>query len=165
MENEAPVLSAIARKAKAHWQYAPEVLEAWCSELEITPQTVRDQPTYVALFKSEIVGFYSLQPSTMEWELAHLWVSPAYMRRGAGGALLSHALATARRGGTLEITVDSDPNAESFYVHKGAVVRGAVPAPIPGQPKRVRPQLAFSARATQQCAPADVKTAVQFRRG
>lgn len=44
--------------------------------------------------------------------------------------------------------VDADPNAESFYLESGAVRRGVVPAPIPGEPERVRPQLAFNGRAT-----------------
>ena len=39
--------------------------------------------------------------------------------------------------------VDADPNAESFYLACGANRCGEVPAPIPGEPGRVRPQLAF----------------------
>lgn len=47
--------------------------------------------------------------------------------------------------GAVEITVDSDPNAEAFYLACGASRRGKVPAPIAGEPHRVRPQLAFNA--------------------
>jgi len=41
------------------------------------------------------------------------------------------------------VTVDADPNAESFYLACGADRCGEVPAPIRGEPGRVRPQLAF----------------------
>jgi len=60
-----------------------------------------------------------------------------------GRELLNHALARAAQGGASEVTVDADPNAESFYLACGGTRRGEVPAPIPGQPERVRPQLEF----------------------
>ena len=96
----------------------------------------------------DVAGFYSLSPSGRSWQLDHLWVLPRFMRVGVGRALLSHALETAARGGAVEVTVDADPNAELFYLECGAVRRGAVPAPLPGQPGRARPQLAFNARAS-----------------
>jgi hypothetical protein len=45
-------------------------------------------------------------------------------------------------------TIDSDPNAEPFYLACGAERTGAIPAPIAGQPARVRPQLVVRIRAT-----------------
>jgi GNAT superfamily N-acetyltransferase len=155
VEADAAHLSALALRAKAQWGYAPEVLEAWRSELAITPDTIRSKPTFVAVLEEKIAGFYSLLPSQTSWELAHLWVSPESMHRGIGRALLTHAVETARRGGAFEVTVDADPNAEPFYVQSGAIRRGVVAAPIPGQPQRVRPLFAFTTSATQQGAPAD----------
>jgi len=73
---------------------------------------------------------------------------PQFMDRGIGRALVAHALETALRGGASSVTVDADPNAESFYLTCGAERCGEVPAPIPEQPERVRPQLAFHGRAT-----------------
>ena len=94
-----------------------------------------------------IVGFHSLAPGEGSWELDNLWVSPAFMRSGIGRRLLADALERARVGGATRVTVDSDPNAEAFYLRCGAVRCGEIPAPIPGQPGRVRPQLAFEGRA------------------
>jgi predicted N-acetyltransferase YhbS len=102
----------------------------------------------VAAVGDEIAGFYSLVPSNHSWKLNHLWVLPQFMDRGIGRALVAHALETAVRGGASCVTVDADPNAESFYLACGADRCGEVPAPIPGQPGRVRPQLAFRGRAT-----------------
>ena len=68
---------------------------------------------------------------------------PQLMDRGIGRALVAHALETAARGGASAVIVDADPNAEGFYLACGGVRCGEVPAPIPGEPGRVRPQLAF----------------------
>ena len=143
LESEAPDLCDVVMRAKSHWGYSPEALERWGPALAVAPADIRDKPTFVAVTGDEIVGFYSLCTSPGAWELDNLWVLPKFMHQGIGRALLGHALATAARGGATEVTVDADPNAESFYLECGAIRRGDVPAPIAGQPERVRPQLAF----------------------
>jgi ribosomal protein S18 acetylase RimI-like enzyme len=143
--HEAEALTAIALKAKAYWGYPADTLESWKLELTVSTQTITSRPTFVAVVGDEIVGFYSLSPSHRAWELDHLWVLPRFMERGIGRALVAHALETAARGGAASVTVDADPNAESFYLACGAARYGEVPAPIPGEPGRVRPQLAFRA--------------------
>ena len=143
VETEAQVLSALAMRAKAHWGYSAEQLERWRAELAVSPSDVRERPTFIAMTGAEVAGFYSLRSSQPAWELDNLWVLPEFMHQGIGRALLAHALATAARGGASEVVVDADPNAESFYLECGAIRRGDVPAPIPDQSQRVRPQLAF----------------------
>ncbi len=141
--HEAEALTAIALKAKAYWGYPADTLESWKLELTVSTQTVASRPTFVAVIRDEIVGFYSLSPSHDAWKLEDLWVLPRFMERGIGQALVAHALETAARGGASSVTVDADPNAESFYLACGANRCGEVPAPIRGEPGRVRPQLAF----------------------
>ena len=148
LEHEAEALSALALKAKAYWGYSTDTIESWRHDLSVSSETIASRPTFVATVGDEIAGFYSLVPSTQSWKLDHLWVLPQFMDRGIGRALVAHALETALRGGASSVTVDADPNAESFYLACGADRSGEVPAPIPGQPKRVRPQFAFRRRAT-----------------
>jgi predicted N-acetyltransferase YhbS len=144
VEEEAELLSTLAMNAKAHWGYAKEVLEGWRAQLTLSPEDVRSKPLYVAADAGRIVGFYSLTPSAAgSWKLDNLWVMPGSMKRGIGRKLIDHALETALRSGASEVTVDADPNAAPFYLRCGAVRRGEVAAPIPGDPTRVRPQLAF----------------------
>jgi GNAT superfamily N-acetyltransferase len=142
-EREAESLSALALKAKAHWGYSADTIELWKQELSVSSDTITSTPIFVAAVGDEIAGFYSLLPSNDSWKLDHLWVLPRFMGRGIGRELVAHALETAARGGASCVTVDADPNAENFYLACGADRRGEVPAPIPGQPKRVRPQFAF----------------------
>jgi len=144
LESEAAALSAIAQRAKAHWGYPRESLEAWRAELTIAPADVGERPFMVAMLAGQIAGFCSLAPSAGAWELDNLWVAPEQMGRGVGGALLHHALEAAKRAGARAVIVDSDPNAEAFYAARGGVRQGVVAAPIPGSPDRVRPQLSFA---------------------
>jgi len=144
LASEAQVLSALVLDAKAHWGYAAAAIDAWRDELRIRDVDLVARPAFVASLDGEVAGFYSLAPSAHAWELDNLWVAPRFMRRGVGRTLVDHALETAFRGGASSVTVDADPNAESFYLSCGAARCGEVPAPIAGQPDRVRPQLRFT---------------------
>ena len=144
-ESEEASLSQLAWDSKAHWGYAAAMLDAWREQLAVTAARIREHPTFVAELGGIVAGFYSLHPGEGAWELDNLWVLPAFMHRGVGRALLAHALETAAQGGAREVTVDSDPHAEAFYLQCGARRRGAVAAPIAGEPHRMRPQLAFEA--------------------
>lgn len=141
VEAEADLLSAIAKRAKAHWQYSPAQLDAWQSELAITPAQISASETFVAEDDRGICGFYSMDASSAEWEIEHFWIEPARMRRGIGRALLAHARSIAAAGGARVICIDADPNAAPFYVACGAEVAASVAAPIDADPGRRRPQL------------------------
>ena len=140
VSSEADKLSAIAFAAKAHWGYSTEALQSWAGELQISAADVATKPAYVGVINGDIVGFYCLRPSAQVWDLEHLWVTPQRIRQGIGRTLLVHALEVARRGGAVSVTTDADPNAAAFYLSQGAIRRGDVPAPIPGDSNRVRPQ-------------------------
>jgi ribosomal protein S18 acetylase RimI-like enzyme len=142
--DEAESLTRLVIEAKAHWGYRAEQLEAWRPSLAVTAEQLRSQPAFV-LEADSVVGFYSLRVVDGACELDNLWVAPSEVGRGHGRELLAHAVNMARSMGLREIVIDADPNAENFYVHCGAVVTGAVPAPIEGQPRRTRPQLRLSA--------------------
>jgi ribosomal protein S18 acetylase RimI-like enzyme len=142
-ESEAEQLTAFAMRSKAHWGYAAQTLDGWRTQLAISAAHMSECPTFVAVIGDDIAGFYCVRPHPAAWELDALWVSPDFMRRGVGRALLEHALDTAREGGATELTIDADPNAERFYLACGAVRCGEVAAPIDEDPERTRPQLAF----------------------
>ena len=143
-DSEAGELSRLAIAAKAHWGYAQELLREWRPQLSITRKDIRSRPTFVITVHGSIAGFYSLQPGAEAWKLEHLWVRPGFIGRGVGTRLLRHALQTAQTSGAAHLIVDADPNAAAFYIRCGAMKVGEVPAPIPGEPGRVRPQLKFA---------------------
>ncbi len=147
--DEAESLTRLVMEAKAHWGYGVEQLAAWRPSLAVTAEQLRSQPAFV-LEADSVVGFYSLRVVEGTCELDNLWVVPNEVGRGHGRELLAHAVDVARSMGLREIVIDADPNAESFYVHCGATVTGAVPAPIEGQAGRTRPQLRLSVELSEE---------------
>ena len=147
LENDIALLDEIALEAKASWGYAQAQIYAWRSELRTTPQSLRTCPTFVAEGK-EIFGFTQLDPRLSPWQLVAMWIRPRFMRRGIGRALLRHCCEYASRSGQSLVAIDSDPNAEAFYLACGAKAIGQVAAPIPGVANRTRPQFVLSTIAT-----------------
>jgi GNAT superfamily N-acetyltransferase len=140
-ESESAELSALVIAAKRHWGYSDQQIDAWRAGLMVTARFLAAHPAFVAELDGRVVGFHALLPAESEWELVHLWVRPECLNRGFGRALLAHAQLTAADGGATRITIDADPNAEAFYLACRAIPVGAVAAPIPGFPDRIRPQL------------------------
>lgn len=142
--DEADALAALAWDAKGSWGYGLDQLEAWRDDLTPSAASIRAQPTYVAEADGEIAGFCQVDMSANPVELAHLWVAPAFMRRGVGRTLLHHAGRQLAMAGVDALHIDADPHAEPFYAACGAVRVGLLPAPAVGEPGRVRPQLRLS---------------------
>jgi GNAT superfamily N-acetyltransferase len=120
-------LSAIAWAAKAHWGYPVSWLEAWRTHLTITRETLLTQEVWLAEGAGEaagIVGFFSVRPSAEGWQLEHLWVRPAWIRRGWGRQLMAAALKRAQALGADSLRIIADPHAEGFYRTLGAVRTG-----------------------------------------
>lgn len=139
--DETPRLDEISLQAKASWGYSPSQLETWAASLATSAELVETQPTVVAEEHGKAIGFAQIVIDEDYCELISLWVLPNNAGRGVGRALLQSMVQAARERGQEVIAIDSDPNAEQFYVRCGAVRVGSVPAPIPGEPERTRPQL------------------------
>jgi GNAT superfamily N-acetyltransferase len=164
--DEAAELSALAQRSKAHWGYDQSFLDASREELTIAPEKVTAKRTYVAVSVAvsnagldeaaatigpvgapgpgpgRILGFGTVEGDPPAGELGMLFVDPDVIGRGVGGALFSHLSATATELGFHRLTIAADPNAEPFYLARGAVRIGAVPSgSLPG---RVLPLLSLA---------------------
>lgn len=152
--DEAGELSALALRSKAHWGYDRRFLDACREELTIPAEQVTARRTWVAVAQDEsgaensarshgrILGFGTIEGEPPAGELGMLFVDPAAIGRGVGSALFTHLAATANKLGFHRLTIASDPNAEPFYLARGAVRIGTVPSgSIPG---RVLPLLALA---------------------
>ena len=140
---DAACLTALARRAKASWEYPAAWLDQWAAELAFEPAYLSAHRVRVAESGGLVVGVAALEPRPAGWEIERLWVDPAAQRLGIGRALVDDALAHAARHGG-RVTVLSDPQAEPFYVRLGAIRIGTEPAPMPGAPERALPRLAFA---------------------
>ena len=120
LASEAPQLTFIAIESKRHWGYPDHWINLWTESLTISSTYIDQHQVYLAEYDFTPVGFYALLKGT-PWELDHLWVRPGWIRKGLGTQLFRHAMARLHElapGAVLGI--ESDPNAEQFYLHMGA---------------------------------------------
>jgi GNAT superfamily N-acetyltransferase len=118
---DAPALSELAYEAKRHWGYPDHWMVLWREALAVTPGYVAEHLVNVAEVRGAVAGFYALVGGGSRWELDHLWVRPGFMHRGIGARLFRHA--AAQLAGTAAgaiMGIESDPNAEPFYLRMGA---------------------------------------------
>lgn len=139
---ESALLTDITFRAKAHWGYPPSLMEEWRVIIGVPPEVIRNHPVYLLEDNGRVCGYYSLEhPDGDQIMLENLFIDPDFIGSGVGRALLQHALALAASLGYQTVSLESDPHAEGFYLRMGAVRIGERPAPIPGQPERVCPQM------------------------
>jgi GNAT superfamily N-acetyltransferase len=163
LPEEAADISELAIRSKAHWGYDDAFIDASREELTIPPDRIVARRTQVVvsgggadgvggtpvegsdagpLPAGRILGFGTIEGEPPAGELGMLFVDPDFIGRGVGGALFSHLAATATALGFHRLTIASDPNAEPFYLSKGAVRIGGVPSgSVPG---RTLPLLALA---------------------
>jgi GNAT superfamily N-acetyltransferase len=128
LPSEADTISHLALRSKGHWGYDEAFLAACRDELATTAAECDGIQVQIAERDGTVVGYYKLTGSPPVGELEDLFVDPTAIGMGIGGQLLRHAIEVAR---TLELevlTIDAEPNAETFYRHAGAVRVGNVPS-------------------------------------
>jgi GNAT superfamily N-acetyltransferase len=130
--DEAAQLSALALRSKAHWGYDAAFLEASRAELTLSPEQIVQRRTQVAVSEPDtdgrLLGFGTIEGEPPAGELGMLFVDPPAIGQGVGGALFTHLSALALGLGFHRLTIASDPNAEPFYLARGAVRIGGVPS-------------------------------------
>lgn len=112
------LLNEIAIKAKMHWQYPVEWLEAWRDELGLLPEHFETQQVLKLSIDGTIVGHCALEEHATYSEVQHLWILPEYMGKGYGQLLLGLSLHKTTSAGK-SVRVTSDPNAANFYQKQG----------------------------------------------
>ena len=117
--NEAEALSQIAIKAKAHWGYPENLMQAWAPELTFSHEYFIENESWVAVMDNRPVAFYTLQDKAGTAWIENLWVLPEYIGKGVGRRLFLHALARARELGYKTLQLEADPNALGFYEKMG----------------------------------------------
>ncbi len=119
--NEAEILSGIAFRSKAHWGSTAEFIERCRTELSVSAEYFEHNPTFVFVRDAAPIGFCSLERlSSTRVEPGHLFVDPSQMSQGDGRMLIDHACQQAQSRSYQTLVIQSDPNAERFYLAFGA---------------------------------------------
>lgn len=125
--DEARLLSDLALRSKAHWDYSAEFLVKVRDELSYRAEQIDSPDMRFAVIEVDgsPVGFYALQllPAS-EIELGSLFVEPGFIGKGIGRKLMEHAKFVAAQLGATRMIIQGDPNAERFYIAAGGVLTG-----------------------------------------
>ena len=127
-EGDAARLTDLALRSKAVWGYDAAFMDACRVELTISAQSIRRRPTFLLEDRERLAGFYQLRLSGPSAEVAQFFIAPEALRGGLGRRLWRHLEQTARQAGARRLEVDSDPNAEGFYLAMGMMRRGQAPS-------------------------------------
>jgi GNAT superfamily N-acetyltransferase len=127
---DAPVLSDLALRSKAHWGYTAAFIEACRDDLTMSGDAIKRGHVFVLEDDEGTIGFYALWGTGDQALLTDLFVKPERIGCGYGRRLWGHAVETACRLGYAAMTVHSDPHAEGFYRAMGAVRTGVVPSTV-----------------------------------
>ncbi len=117
---EEAALPELVLRSKAHWGYDAAFVEACRLELTVTAAQIDGGQVSVALDGQAPVGVAIVDLAINEPELVALFVEPSVIGRGVGSILLRAALEGAAAAGVEALVIESDPNAERFYLARGA---------------------------------------------
>lgn len=131
---QAGALTALMHASSAYRGEYASILEGYT----VTPRYVEANPTFAALSRGEIVGFYALR----EAELDLLFVADSAQGLGVGRRLVTHMFGEASARGMRTVRVVSHPPALPFYLRMGARRIGTIP-PAPPKIAWERPELRF----------------------
>lgn len=127
--HQADELTQVAINAKSHWGYSPEQMALWIPEfLTISPDYIEKHHVWVADVAGQVAGFAAIEGHDDGAVLEHLWVLPDYMGQGIGKRLFLQAASRFP-----EFTLTSDPHADEFYKHMGAVKIGEYESLLQGR--------------------------------
>ncbi|MBW3631845.1 MAG: GNAT family N-acetyltransferase [Chloroflexi bacterium] len=143
--SEAGALSELALRSKGHWGYDEDFLAACRDDLARSPDDIATSVVYVHDEGDAVLGYYRvlLQDDAVA-ELDALFVEPTAMCQGLGKRLWRHAITTATALGCTEIVLQSDPQAEGFYLAMGAERAGESQSTV--MPGRMLPLMRFRLR-------------------
>ncbi|MCQ4080746.1 GNAT family N-acetyltransferase [Streptomyces sp. RB6PN25] len=126
---EAEILSELALRSRAYWDYDEAFMAACRDELTVPASKVESLRTAVAEQDGgRILSFSTLEGSPPEGVLGMLFVEPDTIGRGISRRLFEHVIATAHSLGFTRLSIDADPNAEPFYLAMGAARIGTTPS-------------------------------------
>ncbi|MBS4191962.1 GNAT family N-acetyltransferase [Bacillus sp. FJAT-49705] len=128
VNHDSEVLSEIAYKSKAYWGYSKEFIEKCKDDLTVTVPYMKENHVYVLEKDNTILAFYSL--STNPNRLDALFIDPYHIGKGIGKLLWEDIINKAKHLIMKEFIIDSDPNAEGYYLKMGAKRIGETPSTV-----------------------------------
>ncbi len=138
--NDGVLLRDTLIASKGYWGYSQEQLELWRASLKFEEDYIASSTVKLIMKNTSVIGFFAIVKSEVN-ELDHLWLLPAAIGKGYGSLVFAEVLAECRLQGIADFYILSDPDAEGFYLKKGACRVGEV---YSDAQKRMLPKLRYS---------------------
>ncbi len=122
--DQASILSDIAIESKGHWGYSRALLDLWRKDLRVEEAYIAKECVRTILVDGELVGFFAI--NSEDRELDHFWLLSKVIGKGVGKRAFQKVKEDCAELGIDAFTIVSDPNAEGFYLSRGAVRVGEV---------------------------------------
>lgn len=118
--NDNEILTEITKKSKAYWGYSEEQILKWNDSLTISKEYVETNSVFKLMDNDKTIGYYSyLIEKERNVMLNNLFILPEYIGKGFGEYLMSDFLNRMKIEKFEKITLNSEPNAENFYLKFG----------------------------------------------
>jgi RimJ/RimL family protein N-acetyltransferase len=148
---DAATLSQLAWAGKALWGYPEEWMAAWRTALTLTPHYIESNGVLCGEEAGRLIGCVAFQHTGGELWLDHFWLDVPSVGTGRGRALFQLAARHAEQQGVRRFMIESDPNAEGFYLRMGCRRVGAAVSRLTGS-DRVLPVLSYDVSASPAAA-------------
>ena len=118
--NDNEILTKITKKSKAYWGYSEEQISLWDNNLTISKEYIESNSVFTLVNDDKVVGYYSyIIKEEKNVILDNLFILPEYIGKGFGKYLMNDFLTRMKNEKFKKITLDSEPNAENFYLKIG----------------------------------------------
>ena len=118
--NDNEILTEITKKSKAYWGYSEEQILKWNNNLTISAAYIETNCVFTLVNDNKIIGYYSyIIKEEKNVILDNLFILPEYIGKGFGKYLMTDFLNRMKNEKFEKITLDSEPNAENFYLKIG----------------------------------------------
>jgi GNAT superfamily N-acetyltransferase len=135
--DDAPALSALAIRSKAHWGYDNDFMALCRAELSWRAEDIQSGTFDVqcCIRDGQLLAFYALERiDSHVIELEALFVEPRHIGTGLGRMMIEHAKKRSIIARASRMLIQGDPHAETFYLAAGALPCGSrESASVPGR--------------------------------
>ena len=123
--NDNYILTELTKKSKAFWGYSEQQILKWNDNLTISKVYIENNNTFKLSIENKIIGYYSYIIYEENFvKLDNLFLLPSFIGKGFGNILINDFLKRIKQEGFEKIVLNSEPNAERFYLKFGFIKIG-----------------------------------------
>lgn len=125
-KHESEILTNLAIRSEAYWDYDSNFMENFKSIYKVTEEFIENNQTFIMEEENNIIGFYSIIQDDRETSLEYFYIEPEKIGKGYGRFMWNHMIDFCKRQNINEIILVTSPQAKDFYIRMGAVLLGEV---------------------------------------